>query len=98
MKIEQNVQKYYELKQQIAALEAEAKKHKKIIEENVKEGESVIIGDFSVLISPVTRENFSLTEARATLAMPQFQSWIAPFISTTEFNQLRVKVAKEDAA
>lgn len=97
MKIEEAVSKYYELKQQHAAIEAEMKKCKEKIEKHTKVGDRVSIGDYSVLLSSVTRENFKLSDARETLATAQFQAWVAPFITTTEYNQLRVTAERKAA-
>lgn len=93
--------RYLELKAQIDSLEEELKTHKNVIEEAVVmfgKDDTLQIDDMVASITAVTRENFKLKEAREKLDLEALMKFITPYVSTTDFTQLRVKIVKAKAA
>ena len=57
----------------------------------------VLVGNYKIQSVDVTKENFSIKDARAVLTDVQFNSVVVPFLSETDFKQLSVKKLDKDS-
>lgn len=84
--------KYTALKAQIAELEEQMKPFKAKLEIAAQRSSDgiIVINDHKVHLVPVSRENFGLKKAKETLDQKAFEKFLAPFITVSNYTQLKV--------
>lgn len=84
---------YCKAKQQIKKIEESVEAYKQILISAAKEsGGKLVVGEYQIASSEKTRENFSLSKAKAVIDM----NILKPFLSETRFDDLRVKRLAEE--
>ena len=86
--IEHMASEYCKAKEAIKKLEAEVEAYKQVLIAAAKEnGGAITFGEYEIKSTQKSRENFSLAKARVVIDA----AILAPFISTSKFDDLRVK-------
>jgi hypothetical protein len=95
MTTEEQVEMYFSLNEQSKAIEKQLKELRPLIELHIAteantpkllEPVTIAIGDYVAILSPASRENFNLKEAKTALAL----DILDPFISTSTYTTLKI--------
>ena len=89
----ESIKNYFEKNQKKKDIEKELKLEREVFEEHVMthcDGH-LRIGNFEVLISPLTRNSFDLDYAEKALSKDDFDRYIKPFLTKSLSTKLNVK-------
>lgn len=92
MKIQERVDAYFSIDQQIKALEKMKKEHKAVIEAEYVKKDGLEVDGFTVTLSAASRNTIDTEEIQRD--WPKLWAFMQRFMKTTYFTQLRVAMTK----